>query len=596
MAGGRRGWRRTVGAAVIAVASVQVTACGSTPPRDPSPTARIAWVEATDDLEAVGWAARHDPSRHVRRAAVERVRDQDVLWQVATSDPDGTVRRQAIGRLTDPRRLVRIATTAAWWMDRAAAVAVADDRALLQRVAAVDPDPEVRREALERLLPDELRALVDAGVDRQRVEVAAVLGPDDPLLEVLARDEDPRVRAAAVERTADPAFVERALADPDPLVRRTALGRDAASDRARGLARSDPDAGVRAAAVRRVDDQTALLEIVRDDPDRRVRAVAASRLTDQVALLDVVATDHASPIRAAAAARLDDRRRLVELATSDPSPEVRAAAVRRISDQDALRSVAGSEDDPRVRHEIALRVADPTVLASLAGAEAPLATRLVAASRLDGGALADMAREDPSWYVRWTAVGRVEDDAVLAGMTADSHVEVRERARRRRGAPGCEGVLIACPRLRRMGHRGESGSVIDRQPLRDALTEALSGLPISGIEMDWVMEDTPYLASELGVRATVWVERVEARFVVGVTAVSATARGERAGRVADLTELVPDADWRIVDQRPAEVDAVAWLAELLSRLDDLPDPGDPNGLLAPAVEVVHWRRAAEPDP
>jgi len=573
-----------------------LTACGSTPPRDSSPTARIAWVEAADDLEAVGWAARHDPSRHVRRVAVDRVVDQDVLWEVATSDPDGAVRRQAVARLTDAGRLDRIATTAPWWKDRAAAVAVAHDRALLQRVAAVDPDPEVRREALERLLPDELRALVDAGGDRRRVEVAGVLEPEDPLLEVLARDEDPRVRAAAVERTADPAVVERALADPDPLVRRTALGRDAASDRARGLARSDPDAGVRAVAVRRVDDQTALLEIARDDLDRRVRAVAASRLTDQATLVHIAATDRAPEVRAAAAARLDDPRRLVELATSDPAPEVRAAAVGRIADQDALRSLAEAEDDPHVRHQIALRVADPAVLVSLAGAEAPLATRLVAVSRLDGGALADMAREDPMWYVRWTAAGRVEDDAVLEAMTADSHVEVRERALRRRGVPQCDGVLIACPRVAPSGQGEDRRSEVDRQPLRDALTEALSGLPISGMEMDWVMEDTPYLASELGVRATVWVERVEARFVVGVTAVSATARGERAGRVADLTELMPDADGRIVDQRPAEVDAVAWLAELLSRLDDLPDPGDPNGLLAPAVEVAHWRRAAEPDP
>jgi hypothetical protein len=143
------------------------------------------------------------------------------------------------------------------------------------------------------------------------------------------------------------------------------------------------------------------------------------------------------------------------------------------------------------------------------------------------------------------------------------------------------------------GQGEDRRSEVDRQPLRDALTEALSGLTISRIEMDWVMEDTPYVAPELGVRATVWVERVEARFVVKGTALSTTARGARAGRVADFAELVPDADGRIVDQRPAEVDAVAWITELLSRFDDLPEPGDPDGLLAPAVELERWQRTTE---
>jgi hypothetical protein len=235
------------------------------------------------------------------------------------------------------------------------------------------------------------------------------------------------------------------------------------------------------------------------------------------------------------------------------------------------------------------------VLASLAEAGAPLATRLLAASRLEGEALAGLARDDPSWYVRWTAVARVEDDRILAAMTADPHVEVRERVLRRRGTPECDGVLIACPRLDAVvPGEGFRRSVVDRQPLRDVLNGVLAGLPISRMEMRWVMEDTPYVAPELGVRATVWVERLEARFVVGDAAVSTLARGARAGRVAELANHEPDADGWIVDQRPAEVDAVAWLVELLVRVDQLPEAGDRDGMLAPAVELVRWRNENAP--
>jgi hypothetical protein len=98
----------------------------------------------------------NDPSADVRHAAFERITDQAVLAQIAKRE--GEFAPRAAERLSEQKWLGEIARSAASPKVRAAVVARLDDDELLQRIASLDVDPEVRlRAKLRHDGPDRFR-------------------------------------------------------------------------------------------------------------------------------------------------------------------------------------------------------------------------------------------------------------------------------------------------------------------------------------------------------------------------------------------------------------------------------------------------------
>ena len=136
----------------------------------------------------------------------------------------------------------------------------------------------------------DLRARLRAVRDLARSGDEAALGT---LAEILARDEDPQVRRAAVAnlgRLGGPEaslLAQEGLVDGDPMVRIEAVralasDADAAAPLARVLS-DDPDATVRRVAVQILasldsEEAQAILEIALDDADDAVRAAATNAL------------------------------------------------------------------------------------------------------------------------------------------------------------------------------------------------------------------------------------------------------------------------------------------------------------------------------
>jgi hypothetical protein len=172
-----------------------------------------------------------------------------------------------------------------------AADAIAADEAVMREArrttrAAGSNVPGDYGDIAELDLRDRLRAVRDLA----RAGDEGALGM---LAEILARDEDPQVRRAAVANLARlggpeaSILAQDALADGDPMVRIEAvraLARDA--DAAAPLARvlsDDPDATVRRVAVQILasldsEEAQAVLEIALDDADDAVRAAATNAL------------------------------------------------------------------------------------------------------------------------------------------------------------------------------------------------------------------------------------------------------------------------------------------------------------------------------
>ena len=247
--------------------------------------------------------------------------------------------------------------------------------------AATDPDPAVRRVAVEILAEMRhsdgevfLRALADKdptvrcaglrGIRRLGSDVVTN-GPGAKLVSGLLGDGDAAVRLAAVEVLSEmngraAAALSPLLKDPDPRVRARAsgrlLGRDpGAVEALRAMARSE-DAEWRAEAIRewgRIDNGIAAATSALSDPDPLVRSAAVSALAghDADAAVSALVTalgDRDSSIRSQAVASLvrTGPASVRPLLDARPSPELEAGAMKALVLLDAVEHsvVAGYLD------------------------------------------------------------------------------------------------------------------------------------------------------------------------------------------------------------------------------------------------------------
>ncbi|MFI6902143.1 fumarate reductase/succinate dehydrogenase flavoprotein subunit [Nonomuraea sp. NPDC050394] len=274
---------------------------------------RLAEEQPTTD-QLAPYLADSDPK--VRRAAIATLTETvpegaGPALVAALADEHGTVRRAAATGLRELAEVLRppLALDAALAGGDAFVRATALDllRALrlggrdVFAAATADADHRVRIEAIRGLVsldePDLVAAAAGDPSREVRVWVArglGIIGKPAPVLETLAADADPLVRAAALESSAGAggplvAAAVRAMDDPRWQVRVGAARALAAADRASATAPlvaalSDENLDVRKAAVlaltRWADtaEAGAALEAALGDPDADVRAYARRAL------------------------------------------------------------------------------------------------------------------------------------------------------------------------------------------------------------------------------------------------------------------------------------------------------------------------------
>lgn len=264
------------------------------------------------------------------------------------------------------------------------------------------------------------------------VATVATPGADSPrMLELLA----------LVDQAPDLATLRSFTADPDPQVRRAAVGvvTEVVPTGVVGLltgAMDDPDAGVRSAAVAALRE---LVEVLPADEDSRAALVAATGAHDPAA--------RAVAVDVLRALRLGDRA-VFRAAAADTETRVRQQAARALVSLDDVAGLAGLAGDPS--REVRVLVAHG--LGTVGGPDAaPVLARvardsdhLVRAAALEavpgagGGAellgLALVGVEAPEWQVRVGAarglVAAAADDGVtpLGVLAQDAHADVRKAA------------------------------------------------------------------------------------------------------------------------------------------------------------------------
>ena len=388
--------------------------------------------------------------------------------------------------------LERLRAQPAWQSDdpavRVAAVRdlPADDRGLLLEIARGDPDPGVRRAAVERM-PD-LATLVaflqdpggagDAEGDARAEAVAAVrdtlVEATDPAAAVAALDVLAEERElAAVARAAELEAVARA-----------ALERLSSDRMLGGVARRAARVEIALDALRRVTDRDELLAVAVKADDKAPALAACERLVEGGALDDAALETMARQARhkgvarrarAALAARSEDR--AVEAA---PSPgadlcarlEARAAAVpsleegRRALDE-AVRSWAAVEGriEPAVaeRFAAARRALEDRLLALDATAvearraeaerSAAESARVALCERVEGLAGNAAPEELRRARAEWAALGDADPDAgeesraALAALAARFEAAVAACEARREALPDRAARLAALEAL-----------------------------------------------------------------------------------------------------------------------------------------------------
>jgi HEAT repeat protein len=327
------------------------------------------------------------------------------------------MRRSYTGALVDALRAGRPSVFEGGALRAAPLVARRDGQALgLALEAAADPDPRVRRLAVEMLSAD---------TDDTRVRT---------VLAERTQDEDAVVRANAIRGLGfagpiDVPILERGLTDDDAAVRLSAvhaLGEASSDDSAvaaglRDLA-EDPDPGVAAAACAALlggpsrDDAIARLRrfLSHEDPEVRilaVRQIGSAAPEDVLALVRPLLEDDSATVRAQA---------LQALASSAPGPAVPGAFEAREPRDDSVRRVAFD-----VLAGLDLRGHTPTLLGS-AQTHGQLATmdhKLAASIPSDGeasellrAALVDRGRSHALAALSALALMSEERDAMRAAL------------------------------------------------------------------------------------------------------------------------------------------------------------------------------------
>ncbi|MCA1558940.1 MAG: DUF349 domain-containing protein [Acidobacteria bacterium] len=151
----------------------------------------------------------------------------------------------------------------------------------------------------------------------------------------------------------------------DPAVRAAAVVDVPEDDEHRAvlaeLATRDDDVRVRRAAVARLGDVGALVACARGERDEPLRREIADRLVG----VAITASDTDGDA-ALALEGLDDQKQLASIAKASPHDTVRTAALGRVHDARLLSSVARQAADPQVALEAVARVPDTTELINIA--------------------------------------------------------------------------------------------------------------------------------------------------------------------------------------------------------------------------------------
>jgi len=250
-------------------------------------TRAMAVLQLTDESLLKDFAL-HADSAAVRTAACVHLRDQAVL-EIAARDPDAMVRSTAAQKLSDPARLGEVALSDPDMLTRLLAVLNPNliSPSVLLEVAATDSDGDVKAAAIAKLTAPPLLADLARHSKERIVRYAAVTHPGlvdrRTLTAVAAKDPEPLIRAEAIVRLAalsgETALRFLARYDVSDLVRQ--LATVALSDQVllSRIATTDDHAGVRIKAVRNLLDEDQLRRISRGDDDYFVRSAAQSQLS-----------------------------------------------------------------------------------------------------------------------------------------------------------------------------------------------------------------------------------------------------------------------------------------------------------------------------
>jgi hypothetical protein len=151
----------------------------------------------------------------------------------------------------------------------------------------------------------------------------------------------------------------------DPAIRAAAVGDIPEDDEHRGviaeLAKKDEDVRVRRAAVARLADVGTLVTCARGERDEPLRREIADRLVGVATTASDTDGDAALALDG-----LDDQKQLASIAKTSPHDTVRTAALGRVHDARLLSGVARQASDPQIALEAVARVAEATELINIA--------------------------------------------------------------------------------------------------------------------------------------------------------------------------------------------------------------------------------------
>ena len=136
--------------------------------------------------------AQADSSAEVRAEALRLVQDLALVELALERDPDPLVRKTAVERLGESRKLDRVARNDPSPAVRAAATRQIHDQSLLKRIAQTDPDWSVRLAALQRVYEQSVvEELAKADLSPIVREAATRVVAREDILKSLARREEP---------------------------------------------------------------------------------------------------------------------------------------------------------------------------------------------------------------------------------------------------------------------------------------------------------------------------------------------------------------------------------------------------------------------
>ena len=147
-------------------------------------------------------------------------------------------------------------------------------------------------------------------------------------------------------------FIEIAKTDPEPRVRKEAIGLMYNQSAAIEIAKTDPDRDVRDEAFRHIYDESFFIEVAKTDPDHFVRRSAIRKITDNPTLAYIYNNDENNDNRVLALEKIDDESFLIEIALNESNPDNLYKTLEKIEDADVLVEIYKHTWDSWVKQRI----------------------------------------------------------------------------------------------------------------------------------------------------------------------------------------------------------------------------------------------------